>query len=57
MKIYKNVTNEPYSFLVNETTLSPNHQLHLRKNLTDELYKISQKKNFIITNMDNNHYK
>ena len=31
--IYKKCTAEPYSFLVNDTTLASNHPLRLRKNL------------------------
>ena len=33
MKIYKKCTAEPYSFLVNDTTLPPNNPLRFRKNL------------------------
>ena len=34
MKIYKNVLNKRYSFLVNDTTLPSNNPLTLRKNLS-----------------------
>ena len=33
MKIYKECTKEPYSFLVNDTTLQPNNPLRFRYNL------------------------
>ena len=33
MKIYKKYTNEPYSFLVNDTTLPSDDPLRFRKNL------------------------
>ena len=33
MKIYKRCTPEPYSFLVNDTTLPSDHPLRFRKNL------------------------
>ena len=33
MKLYKDYTKEPYSFLVNDTTLSSDNQLRFRKNL------------------------
>ena len=33
MKIYKKCTTEPYSFLVNNTTLPSNDPLSFRKNL------------------------
>ena len=33
MKIYKNYTKEPYSFLVNDTTLPSDNPLRFRKNL------------------------
>ena len=33
MKLYEDYTKEPYSFLVNDTTLSPNNPLRFRKNL------------------------
>ena len=33
MKLYKDYTKEPYSFLVNDTTLSPDTPLRFRKNL------------------------
>ena len=35
MKIYKKFTAEPYSFLVNDTTLRPDNPLRLRKNLVE----------------------
>ena len=34
MKIYKNVLNKRYSFLVNDTTLPSNNPLTFRKNLS-----------------------
>ena len=33
MKLYKEYTREPYSFLVNDTTLSSDNPLRFRKNL------------------------
>ena len=33
MKLYRNHTKEPYSFLVNDTTLSSDNPLRFRKNL------------------------
>ena len=33
MKLYKDYTKEPYSFLVNNTTLSSDNLLRFRKNL------------------------
>ena len=33
MNIYKKYTNEPYSFLVNDTTLPSDNSLRFRKNL------------------------
>ena len=33
MKLYKEYTNEPYSFLVNDTNLSSDNPLRFRKNL------------------------
>ena len=33
MKIYKRCTSQPYSFLVNDTTLPSDHPLRIRKNL------------------------
>ena len=41
MKLYKDYTKEPYSFLVNDTTLSSDNPLRLRKNLL--LRSISEK--------------
>ena len=35
MKIYKKCTTEPYSFLVNHTTLSLNNPLRFRKYLLE----------------------
>ena len=32
MKLYKDYTKEPYSFLVNDTTLSSDNTLRFRKN-------------------------
>ena len=32
-KLYKDYTEEPYSFLMNNTTLSSDNQLRFRKNL------------------------
>ena len=34
MKLYKDYTKEPYSFLVNDTTLSLDNPLRFRKNLS-----------------------
>ena len=33
LKLYKDYTKEPYSFLVNDTTLSSDNPLRFRKNL------------------------
>ena len=33
MNIYKKYTNEPYSFLVNDTTLPSDNPLRFKKNL------------------------
>ena len=33
MKLYKDYTKEPYCFLVNDTTLSPDNLLRFRKNV------------------------
>ena len=33
MKLYEEYTKKPYSFLVNDTTLSPDNPLRFRKNL------------------------
>ena len=33
MKLYKDYTKEPYSFLVNNTTLPPDNSLRFRKNV------------------------
>ena len=35
MKIYRNFTKEPYSFLAIDTTLPPDNPLRIRKNLLD----------------------
>ena len=35
IKIYKKCTDEPYSFLANDTTLSSDNPLRFRKNLCD----------------------
>ena len=35
MKIYRNCTKEPYSFLTNDTTLPVDNHLRFRKNLLD----------------------
>ena len=37
MKIYMKYTNEPYSFLTNDTALLANNSLRFRKNLLDSL--------------------
>ena len=37
MKIYRECTKEPYSFLTIDTTLSPSNPLRFRKNLFDTL--------------------
>ena len=34
MKLYKDSTKEPYSFLVDDTTLSSDNLLKLRKNIS-----------------------
>ena len=36
IKIYKKCTTEPYSFLVNDTTLPSHDPLRFRKNLLDK---------------------
>ena len=33
MKLYKDYTKQPFSFLMNDTTLSSNNPLRFRKNL------------------------
>ena len=38
MKLYKDCTKEPYSFLVNDTTLSSDNPLPFRKNLLQNEY-------------------
>ena len=35
MKVYKKCTTEPYSFLVNDTTLPSDDSLRFRKNLLE----------------------
>ena len=35
LKIYRNYTNEPYSFLTIDTTLPPDNPMRFRKNLSD----------------------
>ena len=37
-KLYKNYTKEPYSFLVNDTTLSSDNPLRFRKDLLQNEY-------------------
>ena len=39
VKIYKKCTDEPYSFLVNDTTLSSDNPLRFRKNLFNKYNK------------------
>ena len=39
VKIYKKCTDDPYSFLVNDTTLPSNNPLRFRKNLFNIEYK------------------
>ena len=39
MKIYKECDNEPYSFLVNDTTFSSDHPLRSRNNLMELISK------------------
>ena len=34
MKLYKDYTKQPFSFLMNDTTLSSNNPLRFRKNLS-----------------------
>ena len=36
IRIYKKCADKSYSFLVNDTTLSPNNPLRFRKNLWNE---------------------
>ena len=38
MKLYKDYTKEPYSFLVNDTTFSSDNPLRFRKNLLENEY-------------------
>ena len=38
-KIYKKYTDEPYPFLVNDTTLTSNNPLRFRKNLCNTYIK------------------
>ena len=42
MKIYKDYTKEPYSFLVNNTSLSSDNTLRFRKNLKMSFSQINQ---------------
>ena len=44
MKIYKKCTAEPYSFLVNDTTLPSDNPLKFRKNLLEKNFKITYTK-------------
>ena len=37
MNLYKKSTAQPYSFLVNYTTLSSDHSLHFRTNLLETI--------------------
>ena len=37
MNLYKKCTAKPYSFLVNNTTLTSNNSLHFRKNLLEKI--------------------
>ena len=39
LKIYKNCTNEPYSFMTFDTTLSTSDPMRFRKNFSESLYK------------------
>ena len=38
MKIYKKYTKEPYSFLVNDTTLPSDNSVRFRKSLLEKIY-------------------
>ena len=38
IKIYKNCTTEPYSFLVNDNTLASDNALRFRKTLLKKIY-------------------
>ena len=40
MKIYKKCTAEPYSVLVNDTSLSSDNPLRFRKNLLEQNFKV-----------------
>ena len=40
IKIYKKCTGEPYSFLVNDTTLPSDDPLRFRKNIFKEILRI-----------------
>ena len=40
MKIYSKCTEEPYSFLTIDTTLTADNHLRFRKSLSDSLEKI-----------------
>ena len=44
MKIYKKYTAEPYSFLVNGTTLQSDNPLRFSKYLLEYIFKISYNK-------------
>ena len=37
MKIYRKFTNEPYFAFDNEITLPSDHQLHIKKNLSEDI--------------------
>ena len=39
MKIYKKYTTEPYSFLVNDTTLPLDNPLKFRKKILEKMFK------------------
>ena len=47
MKIYKDYNEEPYSFLVNNTTLLSNNPLRFRKNLLQKRLLVSKLKQSI----------
>ena len=44
MKIYKKYTAEPYHFLINDTTLPSDNPLRFRKNLLEQIFKITYNK-------------
>lgn len=52
MEIYRRGTNEPYSFLANDTIFPSDHALSFRRNMT---YEISQEKTFFIIDTYSNH--